>query len=148
MRLSDEIRESLYTIAEENNGYLTPEKVVEAAQAEDSPLHHRFEWDDSEAARKFRNIQAGVLIRQIKVTVIKRTTTTKEINVIATRALQAPMGDRGKGGYSKIEDIMADPARREDMLRTVLTELAAYRKRYANLEELANVWEALDKLLK
>lgn len=44
------IARELKRIAKANHGQLLPEKVVEAARPNNSPLHNRFEWDDTEAA--------------------------------------------------------------------------------------------------
>lgn len=60
-------REELRSIYE-RHGRLTPALVVEEARPEDHPLHHRFCWDDEEAAERFRLVQAATLIRQVKVT--------------------------------------------------------------------------------
>jgi len=49
------------------NGRLTPERVVRAARNPKSPLHACFEWDDQEAARKYRLYQARNLILSVRV---------------------------------------------------------------------------------
>ena len=150
----DLIKEALVSIAEANNGYLKPEDVVKAAQSPDSPMHDRFQWDDTEAARHYRNIQAGVLIRMIKITVMRNSTKTKQLEVITTRAFGSLPSDRdtkngdtdSAGSYQPVESIMAEPEKRDELLRTVLKELEAYRKRYAAIAELAEVWAALDRV--
>lgn len=54
----------------ERDGKVLPEAVVDAARPLDSPLHHRFEWDDSIAAEAHRLAQARQLIRQVKIQVV------------------------------------------------------------------------------
>ena len=149
------VRSALVAIAERNNGYLDPAKVVESAEDPESPLHDRFEWDDTEAAAHFRNIQAGVLIRMIKITVVQAPKETgAEVTITTTRGFQSLPSDRKpapteeKGSYQPIPEIMSAPAKREELLATVLKELEAYRKRYSNIAELAGVWKALDKVVK
>jgi hypothetical protein len=39
---------------------------------------------------------------------------------------------------------MADPAKRDELIDQVLSELTAYRKRYADLLALSSVWVAID----
>lgn len=51
------------------DGALTPIAVVEDARPEESPLHHRFEWDDLVAGELFRLNQAAALIRSVHVTI-------------------------------------------------------------------------------
>lgn len=149
LRINDEIRSELVRIADENGGYLKVEAVVEAASSPDSPLHHRFEWDDTAAARKYRNVQAGVLIRQIKITVVRRVEKTKELKITTTREFQSLLSARGEdgGGYESVIEIMSDADKRVEMLATVLAELTAYRQKYAELTELSKVWKELDRLL-
>lgn len=49
-------------------GIITPAQVVEHARDPESVLHQYFEWDDTEAARRFRLVQAGNLISRVRVT--------------------------------------------------------------------------------
>jgi hypothetical protein len=64
-----EIATELARIAAESGGQLIPARVVEAARNPDSPLHDRFEWDDSAAAQAHRLHQARTLIRSVKMIV-------------------------------------------------------------------------------
>lgn len=63
----DAIEQALYALSELHNGQLTPDIVVDAARASESPLHSRFTWDDTEAATKHRQNEARALIRSVKV---------------------------------------------------------------------------------
>ena len=49
------------------NGRLTAMLVVDAARPVGSPLHSRFEWDDTIAGPAYRLQQAGAVIRSVKV---------------------------------------------------------------------------------
>lgn len=147
----EQLRAEMARIAEQNGGYLSPESVVDAARNENSPLHDRFEWDDSVAARHHRNLQAGVLIRMIKITVVRQPTSVKELQVTTTREYQSLPSDRKSkevsGSFQPVVVIMSDAEKRKEMLATVLKELSAYRKRYADIAELADVWTAIDGLI-
>jgi hypothetical protein len=46
---------------------LTNENLVNASRPEDAPLHNEFEWDDTIAAEKYRNVQAGKMINLLAV---------------------------------------------------------------------------------
>jgi len=148
---SEVIRQTLESIAYANNGYLKPELVVEAASDPMSPIHDRFEWDDTEAARYYRNVQAGVLIRTIKIHIVRKPVEASQpVLIETTRAFQSLPSDRSHdpethGSFQPVEKIMTDPEKRQELLATALKELAAYRKRYSNIAELAGVWKALDK---
>jgi hypothetical protein len=51
----------------DRHGALNAEIVVQTARAEDHPLHHRFEWDDTVAGAKYRLVQGQQLIRSVKI---------------------------------------------------------------------------------
>lgn len=44
---------------------LTPANIIDHSRKKSSPLHIAFEWDDSKAAQKYREKQAGDLVRAI-----------------------------------------------------------------------------------
>lgn len=57
----------LRDVQEQHSGILTPTAVVDAARPVDAPLHPCFEWNDTIAAERFRQEQAKVLIRSVRV---------------------------------------------------------------------------------
>lgn len=63
---SSNLRSQLQTLYNDN-GFLTPPIVVEAARPKDSLLHSRFEWDNRVAGEKYREQQASELIRSVKI---------------------------------------------------------------------------------
>lgn len=147
----ESVRGALLAIADGSGGVATPEAVVLAAQSKDSPLHEFFEWDDSEAAAKFRLVQAGALIRRVKLTVIRASVETKIIDVGTTRAFVSPANERRsaknpEGGYSRIEHVLSDDERRKALIDTVRAELAAIKAKYSALSELSQVWQAIDAI--
>ena len=66
-KAKQKVGEVLQSISEKHAGELTPERVLAFAKSDKSPIHHLFCWDDTKAAREYRLIQAGALIRRIKV---------------------------------------------------------------------------------
>lgn len=132
-----------------HGGRIGPHTLLEEARDPSSPFHDYFTWDDDEAAEQYRLIQAGQLIRRWKGSVIRIDSEQKVVKVESVRRVQSPISQRTKGGdsYETVEQIMADPTKREDMVRTVLKELSAYRKRYAQLLALADIWRAIDEAI-
>lgn len=53
------------------HGEVTPENVLNEARVESSILHSFFEWNDTEAARRYRLSQASKMLRAIEVKIIK-----------------------------------------------------------------------------
>ena len=132
----------LKAIAAENGGILIPEKVVEFAERKTSALHDAFEWDDTEAARKYRIEQARAIIR-VSVEIID-TGAGKEsmsawVSLRSERFENAP-------GYRHVPTLMRTKEGRDSILATALWELQAFETKYAKLKELAGVFAAVRRV--
>ena len=136
-------------LIEKYEGRISPRILVDESRDPRAPLHHKFTWDDEEAGENYRLVQAGQLIRTWRGSLLRIDREANLIRVETQRRVQSPLSQRGKDkdSYSTIEEIMSNPITREEMLQTVLRELSAYRKRYAQLLALANVWAAVDEAL-
>ncbi len=133
------IREELDRIASENGGILMPAAVVDAARPASSPLHSKFEWDDSAAAEQYRLQQARQLIR-ITVNVIGGRTDEEKLWVSLTP-------DRAKGGgYRGIVSVMSDSNLRNQLLEDALADAENFQQKYRHLSELSDVFAAMKKL--
>jgi len=137
-RPKTKLREELDTLAEASEGYLSPRSVVKwAEQHPDSALHAKFEWDDSKAAQKYRLSQARQIIRVHVETVVE--------NGQNTRAFVSLQKDRvPERGYKALRDVLDDPVERRILVAQARRELARLRQKYAILEELGGVWDAID----
>jgi len=121
-----------------HNGRLESEMVVAAASDEGSPLHAAFEWDDRIAAGAYRIEQAKYLIRSIEV-VMETPGDAKPV-----RAFVSVVRDEDRS-YTSVSHALADPDLRQQVLLNALRELEAWRHRYAELVELANVFAIIDE---
>jgi hypothetical protein len=132
-----------------HDGRISPQILLDEARDPASPFHDKFLWDDDEAAEQYRLMQASAMIRRWKGAIIRVNTQTRVVQVTPTRRVQSPENQRGKGqaSYETTEQIMADPNKRESLIQTVLAELQAYRKRYAELVALSAVWAAIDEAI-
>lgn len=135
--------EALKEIARRDGGLLRPAAVVDAARDEKSPLHGAFEWDDTEAAQKYRLLQAQSLIRSFKVK-IERNGQTQTVPVFVGVSTDRT-GDKADNPYRMLEQVVEKPDLMAVAVRDALDQLEALRKRYAHLQELADVWAAVDK---
>lgn len=135
--------EALKEIARRDGGLLRPASVVDAARDEKSPLHGAFEWDDTEAAQKYRLLQAQSLIRSFKVE-IERNGQTLTVPVFVGVSTDRT-GDKADNPYRMLEQVVEKPDLMAVAVRDAIDQLEALRKRYAHLQELADVWAAIDK---
>jgi len=132
-------------ICAKNGGIATPDAVVAAAKSVRNPLHEEFEWDNAVAAHEHRLNQARSMLRSIKV--IREELPDRPHRVY--EVVRGPSSDEGKPRkvYQSVEDIMADPDKRAELLSRALRELVAWQKRYRHLQELAIAFRATDELV-
>jgi hypothetical protein len=117
------------------HGALTPAVVVAEARAEDHPLHHRFEWDDSVAAEKYRVQQAHDLIQSYRVKYREHDGKRPAGWVRGFHAVQSPDGFV----YDPAEEVAADPLRRQMVLRDMERDWRALKARYGQFAEFADL---------
>lgn len=132
----------LHRLAQLNGGVLLPSTVVDAARDAASPLHGQFEWDDSEAAERYRLWQARQLIR-VTVRMIK----PEEPNS-AARVFVSLSTDRNEsGGYRVLADVLSNERMRAQLMEDARIEMRAFQRKYSDLTELANVFVAMEKAM-
>lgn len=123
-------------LAEEER--LNPAELVEESRPEDAPLHSEFEWDDSVAAEKYRETQAGELIRHLVVRI--------EANDQEYPTRQYFMVQPEAKIYEPIQVILKDEDKTAMLLDQAKRELQAFKAKYAGLKELAEVIRAIDSV--
>ena len=133
----------LRRIAQENGGILQPQAVVEAARVKTSPLHSQFDWENSEAAHKWRLHQARNLIRvTVEWLTIPGQTTPVEVRPFVSLT---PDRKAEGGGYRETVAVLSRKETRDQLLADALAELQAIESKYACLTELAKVFEETRK---
>ena len=125
------LREELQQIYDEH-GDLTPRLLVAVASDPSHPLHEKFTWDDSEAAERFREIEASRLIRRVRIVYREGTGTTAPRS---TRAFVAPRHPDRPGSYVPIEEAIEDPLTAKLLSKQMADDWKAMKRRWANYEE-------------
>ncbi len=138
--MKNKVISELKRIAAENDGLLQPEIVVERARPESSPLHSRFEWDNTVAGHQYRIWQARHLIR---VSVELLAGTDEKMNVFVSLS---PDRERESGGYRIMTEVLSDAQMRAQMLADALGELELFRDKYKRLKELSEIFSAIKKV--
>lgn len=121
---------------EDKRKALTPAVIVDESRAEHAVLHGCFEWDNETAAEKYREVQAGTILRNI-VTVSMDGKT--EHNPIRARVSI-------QGDYKRIDTVLRVEEYRIELLDKAKSELQDLQRRYHDLDELAGVFAEVDKL--
>jgi hypothetical protein len=137
---SNKVIAELKRIAAANGGLLQPETVVERARPKSSPLHRKFQWDDSIAGHEYRIWQARQLIR-VSVEVMASTGKVHDVFVSLS-----PDRQRESGGYRVMTEVLSNTEMRAQLLKDAMTDLELFRDKYRKLKELAVVFSAIKKV--
>lgn len=124
------------------DGFITPGAVVEKAREETSVIHGCFEWNDENAAERYRLHQAGELLRNI-VTVNVADDGCPEVPVRAFVNIRS----ESERGYKPITAVVRNPDEYGYLLECAKNELQAFTQKYATLEELGVVILAIREVL-
>ena len=94
----------------------TPEQIVEKAQDESTELHKCFEWDDTEAARKYRIVQASDIVRHLYVVNVEpdepeEKTAPAEIPIVKVNSFRYFSHLNSESGYSQTISIVKNEDR-------------------------------------
>lgn len=119
----------------DRDGVIEPETVVEESKNPSAPLHSCFEWDDEKAAHKYRITQAQNIIRAIVV--------VDEAKQPETRAFVNVQRE-----YHPVSVVVRNPEKREILLQNALNELRWFERKYNTLQELSNVFAAIEEVTK
>lgn len=91
---------------EDANGGLDPRAVVDDARRPESPLHPLFDWDDSEAAEKWRLHQARHHIRQVRLVIHETQVAVRKVVYV-----RDPGKPAGEAGYVSTARLREQPER-------------------------------------
>ena len=139
--MKQDIIDEIIRLEDKNGGLLRPGDLVEAARPVSSPLHPEFEWDDSEAAEKYRLEQARKLLR-VRLVIIETADGPKQ-----TRAYVSLTPERtNHGGYRPIVSVLNDSVMRNQLISDALDDLRRFKIKYAALNELAEIFSAIDNV--
>jgi hypothetical protein len=140
VRSSPQVRQELVRL-HDLHGILRPEDVVAEAADTASVLHPFFTWDRTEAARQWNLAEARQLIRfQIQYEPNIQRDITFFVSLRADRVVDG-------GGYRIQLEVFDNAALRAQRLHDALRELQHFREKYADLEQLAAVFRAVNNVV-
>ncbi len=130
-----DLRSELLAVREANGNVLTAHIVVEAAAAENHPLHDRFEWDDEVAGHAYRLQQARQLIRVVRERYIDRSGAPADVRTFHA----IPRGDDRQMSYEPLDEILQNDVATQVLLRSMEREWRTLRKRYEKFSEFREI---------
>lgn len=123
----------------ESMGECKPEQIVEFARNEKTELHKCFEWNDTKAAENWRIQQARIVCNSLTVVIETETIEPKEFKLIEH--------DQEQKVYRPVILTVRNEDQYKRLLNQAKDELAAFKKRYASLKELATVIGEIERVL-
>lgn len=115
----------------------TTAQILDKARDEKTELHKCFDWNDAEAAEKWRMQQARHIVCNL---VIKEKTDAPKPEV------RVFFKTDNESGYKPTVLIMQDKDEYQKLLARALAELNSFRAKYKSLTELDGVFDAIDQL--
>jgi hypothetical protein len=124
----------------ERTGDLVPQQIVEEARPQNAPLHSHFNWDDGDAARRYR---LGQAVRLIKLVRVKRVG-DRSVPPKAVPEYFKVTKEEGRK-YAHVSEVMSDVDLRRGVVQAAWQRLIAWRRQYSNISELSAIHDAIDQ---
>ena len=135
----------------EKKGRLTAKNLVDISRDEEAPLHNEFEWSDDIAAEKYREVQAGYIIRSVEIEISSASPTITHMEVALTNA-----GEQGvryfhatsEYGFDSLETISKDDEKYQQLMAMCIKDIKAFKKKYILLQSvMPELFRAIDDAL-
>jgi hypothetical protein len=134
------VGQHLDLLRQQFKGELTPPDVVTDARNPNSPLHPFFEWDDTAAAEAHRLSQARGLIRAVVAVYVSEDKPATRMKAFVH------IPEPGAEHYRDAVHALSQDRTRAMVLERALAELVAWKKRYRELTEFAELVEVIDRI--
>lgn len=114
----------------------SPRAILDKARDETTELHKCFTWDDSIAAERWRVNEARLVTRQLVI---------KEVEVPKDRPeVRLFYKTDNESGYKPTHIVVRKEDEYKQLLQRAWSELEAFRRKYAMLNELQEIFEVID----
>ena len=127
----------------DRHGDLKPQMVLDEARDPDHPLHHRFTWDDTDAAEKWRLAEAQRLIRQVHVTILDGPKQQPiRVRAFVAQSTLGPTRDTDEdesltGSYVPVREVIADDITRTAWFRSLAADWQRLKRKAGACQEFA-----------
>ncbi len=112
----------------ENNGELTSERVLRYAEKNpNSELYKCFEWDDTEAARKYRLRQANQILCSISLEIQEKPVKKQRVYV------NIKSSDTGMKNFKNIKDVLENDEEYQQLLDKARNDFDSCKEKYETL---------------
>lgn len=124
------------------NGSITPDLVIKAAEDPNNVLHHLFEWDDSKAGNAYRVDQARQIITSVKINIV-----TESRTISAVSYVRDPRLPNDQQGYISVAKLKTDKDLAKDSIRYEFQRAYAHLHRAKTHAEILGMEDQISALL-
>lgn len=117
-------------------GVLTTKDIVDESRDKTAALHKCFEWNDEVAAEKYRQQQAGAMIRCLVSTVVP----DEDKEPITVRSIV-----HTESKYEPISVAIRSDQKTAVLLSDALRDVEKFKAKYSQLSELKDVIDSMDQ---
>ena len=117
----------------------TPQDVLNYARDKHTELHKCFDWNDTTAAEKWRKQQARFVCNSLVVTVIEEEQPMREFRII--------QHDTEERVYRPVTLTVHNKDQYGRLLDMAKREMKSFKERYAEIVELRNVIEEIERII-
>lgn len=146
---AEDVYAELERVRSIGDGDLSLQLLIKESKPKGAVLHQDFTWAPAKASNLWRLHEARKLVQSIEI--IREDTAPvrayESVRIIEVVPVTTGTRIKHRHVFRTIEDIMADPDTRDELLAQAFREGAAFRKRFHGLQELAKVFAALDEVL-
>lgn len=136
---AQQVADEIKSIGEE----VKPVQIVDFARSNpQSELHKCFTWDNDVAAEKYRLYEARHIVANLKIIYIND---EKEEVKTHVRFMQRNETSPN-AGFKETVKMISDFDEREKLLNVAIFELKQFERKYKDLTELQDVFDAIDAL--
>jgi hypothetical protein len=125
-----DLRSALLEVRSQH-GALTPRLVVESARPAESPLHDRFEWNDSVAGESWRREQARDLIQSVRIEYAESKSGPREVRAFVS----VRDGSLAEPVFVPVAEAMSDEWLSAQVLADCERAIAELKRRFGHLRE-------------
>lgn len=134
------VGEALDRLSKRLGGEVTSDAVLDEARDIQSPLHDAFDWDDSEAAEKYRRLEARWLLRRVVVIRNKEPAQPAWVSVrIKREDATTNSGTRTAHVYRTPAQLQGNKSELEAALQNAYDRLDAARRAVEELNRIARI---------
>lgn len=129
------------------NKVITVDMVIAEAKSESHPLHALFEWDDAEAAEKFRKMQAYAMILSSRFTVQLVQQENSHVKVMKSARVRRLVNSFNGEGFKMRIDALNNDQDRAGLIEKKKSALRSWCQSVVDITELAPLRETIESKL-